>query len=192
MASRNDSSPLQMTRRQLLAGVAGGTAAFTVSSALGEIPSAEAHARATGFKNLTVREGALLEALGDVLLPGAAKAGIAHYVDDQLGRSQPLLFLRYMDYPASCLEFYRQGLAALDDFSKSRYKHPFTAASQEQKVAIIQEMSRNNPDGWSGPPAPLFYLVVRNDATDVYYGTPQGFERLEVPYAALLKPPHDW
>ena len=81
---------------------------LTVSTPWGELTPAEARAKGAGFKNLTAEEGALLEDLGEVLLPGAGEAGVAHYVDDQLSRPDPLLFLKYMEYPASHLEFYRQ------------------------------------------------------------------------------------
>ena len=101
------------------------------------------------------------------MLPGAGEAGVAHYVDDQLSRPDPLLFLKYMEYPTPHLEFYRQGLAALDRLSRLRHNSPFAGASQEQKVATIREISHKNPEGWNGPPAPLFYFVVRNDAINI-------------------------
>ena len=192
MGSPKDSGHLEITRRELLGRMGSGLLVLTVSTPWGELTPAEARAKGAGFKNLTAEEGALLEELGEVLLPGAAEAGIAHYVDDQLSRPDPLLFLKYMEYPTSYLTFYRQGLAALDRLSQLRHSSPFARASQEQKVATIREISQKNPEGWNGPPAPLFYFVVRNDAVDVYYGTEEGFARLKIPYMPHLPPPAKW
>jgi hypothetical protein len=192
MGSAKDSGHLEITRRELLGRMGGGLLILTVSTPWGEITPAEARAKGAGFKNLTAEEGVLLEELGEVLLPGAGEAGIAHYVDDQLSRPDPLLFLKYMEYPASNLEFYRQGLAALDRLSRLRHSAPFARASQEQKAAIIREISHKSPEGWNGPAAPLFYFVARNDAVDVYYGGEEGFARLQIPYMPHLPPPTKW
>ena len=192
MGSPKDSGHLEITRRELLGTMGSGWLVLTVSTPWGEITPAEARAKGASFKNLTAEEGALLEELGDVLLPGAREAGVAHYVDDQLSRPDPLLFLKYMEYPASHLEFYRQGLAALDHLSQLRHSSPFGRASQDQKAATIREISHRNPLGWNGPPAPLFYFVVRNDAVDVYYGGEEGFARLQIPYMPHLPPPAKW
>src|SRR5271157_2631146 len=100
MGSPKDSGPSEITRRELLGRVGGGLLILTVSTPWGELTPAEARAKGASFKNLTAEEGALLEELGDVLLPGAREAGVAHYVDDQLSRPDPLLFLKYMEYPA--------------------------------------------------------------------------------------------
>jgi hypothetical protein len=192
MGSPKDSGPSEITRRELLGRVGSGLLILTVSTPWGELTPAEARAKGASFKNLTAEEVALLEELGDVLLPGAGEAGVAHYVDDQLSRRDPLLFLKYMEYPASHLEFYRQGLAALERLSQLRHGGPFARASQEQKVAAIRELSQKNPEGWNGPPAPLLYFVVRNDAVDVYYGGEEGFARLQIPYMPHLPPPAKW
>jgi hypothetical protein len=192
MGSAKEPGHLDITRRELLGKMGSGLLVLTVSTPWGEITPAEARAKGARFKNLTAVEGALLEELGEVLLPGAGEAGVAHYVDNQLSRSDPLLFLKYMEYPTSHLTFYRQGLAALDRLSQVRHGSPFARASQEQKAAIIQEISHKNPEGWKGPPAPLFFFVVRNDAVDVYYGGEEGFARLQIPYMPHLPPPAKW
>jgi hypothetical protein len=192
MGSAKDCGHSEMTRRELLGRMGSGLLVLTVSTPWGELTPAEARAKGASFKNLTAAEGALLEELGDVLLPGAREAGVAHYVDDQLSRPDPLLFLKYMEYPTSHLEFYRQGLAALERLSQLRHGSLFARTSQEQKVSTIREISQKNPEGWDGPPAPLFYFVVRNDAVDVYYGAEEGFARLNIPYMPHLPPPAKW
>ena len=192
MSSAEDLGNSGITRRQLFGQMGAGLMTLTVSTAWGEITPAEAHAKAVPFNKLTALEGASLEALGNVLLPGAGEAGIAHYVDDQLGRQDSLLFLKYMEYPAPQLDFYRAGLGSLIALSQARHGSPFASATGEQRVALVKEISQKNPEGWNGPPAPLFYFVVRNDAVDVYYGTEEGFKRLQIPYMPHLPPPTPW
>jgi len=48
------------------------------------------------------------------------------------------------------------------------------------------------PEGWQGPPAPLAYHALRNDAVDVVYGTPAGLQKLGVPYMEHILPPERW
>jgi hypothetical protein len=192
MASAKDLGNADITRRDLFSKAGTGLMALTVMTVWGEIPPAEARAKAAPFHNLTSTEGTTLEAFGDVLLPGSREAGIAHYVDDQLGRPESLLFVKYMEYPAPQIDFYRQGLASLDHLCQARLSCPFASALAEQRVEIVKEISQKIPDGWNGPPAPLFYFVVRNDAMDVYYGTEEGFNRLQIPYMPHLPPPAKW
>jgi len=188
MSERVPSPESRIGRRELLAGMG----AITVSSACGPISPRRARASRAPLRRLAAAEGRGLEALGDVLLPGAAAAGLAHYVDDQLGRDDPLLILKYMDYTGPYLGFYREGLAALDRLSLARHSRPFEDIAPEQRAGLVGEISRQTPPGWSGPPAPLFYFVTRNDAIDVVYGTVEGFAALGVPYMPHILPPHPW
>ena len=57
---------------------------------------------------------------------------------------------------------------------------------------VLATIAVSNPPGWEGPPAPLFYLLARSDAVDAVYGTPEGFERLGIPYMAHIAPPRAW
>ena len=177
------------TRRELLTKVGMGLVGLTISTPFGAITPSEARKKRVPLGILSAGEGRLLEAFGDVLLPGAAEAGIAHYVDDQLGRPEPLLFLKYMDSVGSYIDFYKQGLGSLEQLSRSRHKRSFPALAPDQSTTLVREIAQKNPDGWTGPPAPLLYFVVRNDAVDVYYGTPEGFARLGVPYMPMIDAP---
>jgi len=171
-----------VSRRFVLTRMAAGVSALAIHSACGPISPRAARDQGLRLPQLSAAEGATLEALGDTLLPGAAAAGVAHYVDDQLGRENPLLFLKYMDWTAPYVEFYTQGLGSLERYSTGREGVTFTDANPEQRAALVREIAAATPPGWSGPPAPLFYFVTRNDALDVYYGTAEGLERLQVPY----------
>src|SRR5262249_2330878 len=168
---KSDAARGAIPRRDLLIELGSGLVALTVSSVWGEISPAQARARGLALRTLSAAQGQTLEAWGDVLLPGASAAGIAHYVDDQLRRDNPLLCLKYMDYEGSYHEFYSQGLAALERYSRTRYHQPFSELVLEQRVTLVRELSQTTPPHWSGPPAPLFYFATRNDAVDVVYGT---------------------
>lgn len=153
-----------------------------------------AQARAASIRHavLTEAEVKALEALGDTLLPGAAKAGIAHYVDKQLASREPLLMLRYLDFPMQLADFYRQGLAALDALATSRHQKTFSELSNTQRDGLVFALAKTNPADWKGPPAPLFYFALRADAVDTVYGTMQGFEALGIPYMAHIAPKESW
>lgn len=137
-------------------------------------------------------ERASLNAFGETLLPGASTAGIVRYVERQLKSETPLLFLRYLDYTDDCTSFYRDGLHALDNFSQSQYDAAYPNLTPAQQTDLVNRLSQASPPDWSGPPSPLFYFVVRNDAVDVCYGTEEGFRKLDVPYLALIAPPRKW
>jgi hypothetical protein len=61
-----------------------------------------------------------------------------------------------------------------------------------QKNALTDLIWRGEVANWSGPPQPLFYMMVRSDAVDVVYGTKEGFDELNVPYMAHIMPPEKW
>ena len=60
---------------------------------------AEAATADVGFRSLTAGEGALLRAVCDTLVPGAAEAGIVHFVDHHLSvaYADSLLLARYLN-----------------------------------------------------------------------------------------------
>ena len=192
MTSAEDSPAREQSRRELLARMGTGLVAITVDTAFGQVTPARARASGTPLRNLDAAEGRTLEALGNVLLPGAAEAGIVHFVDDQLSRENPLLLLKYLDFTTAYADFYRQGLRGVERVSQTRFETSFPDLKLEQKTELVREISQQNPPNWTGPPAPLFFFVIRNDAVDVCYGTPQGFEKLGIPYMAHILPPQKW
>lgn len=156
----------------------------------------QARANGAPLRTLNAVQARALEALGEVLLPGARQAGIANFVDHHISVPAPesLLMIRYMDVPAPYAPFYEGGLAALDALATARHSKPFSALDAGQANALVGEMSApdKDPAGWRGPPASLFYFVTRSDAVDVVYGTEKGFEKLGVPYMAHLIPETPW
>lgn len=187
-----------MDRRALLK--AAGLGALMVS--VGGVPMLltprQARAQAAALSTLTTAEARSLEALGEALLPGAAAAGIAHFVDHHLSvdPTQSLLMIRYMDMPPPYAPFYRGGLAALERLANARYGKTFADLDAAQAAELIRAISARQPEGWDdgpdSPPAPLFYFVVRSDAVDVVYGTAEGFEKLGIPYMAHIEPDSQW
>lgn len=183
-----------LTRRQFLEhGAIGGLAATMAISFNGRLLSpTQAKAEGVPLTILTAAEGAMLETVGDVLLPGASDAGIANFVDAQLAKKNPLLMAKYFDWPGPLKDFYSGGLAALDKASQAANGADFSKATPEQRTALMGTFLGGTVAGWDGPPAPLFYLFVRGDAVDVVYGTVEGFQRLNVPYMPHILPEERW
>lgn len=181
-------------RRAVLRAAGFGLLSFSVQGAEVLLTPKAAREQKIALKVLTPREAMLVETLGEALLPGAREAGIANFIDHQLAvePADSLLMLRYLDVPPPYVGFYRPALAAFDAVLSKRYDKQPSELSGEQLTILISELSRTNPEGWQGPPAPLVYFVLRNDAVDVVYGTPEGFKALGVPYMAHIMPPSRW
>jgi hypothetical protein len=181
-------------RRLVLKGAALGALAYTVGGAEVLLSPREALAQGVPLRVLSAEERAALEALGDTLVPGAKDAGLAHYVDQQLGvpASESLLVARALGVMPPYANFYRAGLAALDASSEKAHGAKFAALPQEKKNEFVERFRQKAPEGWSGPPSPFFYFVSRADAVDAYYGTVEGFERLGIPYMPHIAPLKRW
>jgi hypothetical protein len=125
-----------------------------------------------------------LELLGEALVPGSKKAGLAHFIDIQLSgpAADSLLMIKYLGVNPPFTPFYASGLAAA----------AAAAARAADMPSLLQALAKDDIRDWNGPPAPLFYFVLRNDAIDVVYGTTEGFESLGVPYMAHIPPPSGW
>ena len=143
---------------------------------------------------LTRENLATLEALGEALLPGSARDGIARYVDYQLSvpLQESLLMIRYLGVRPPFTEFYRTGLVSLEAAANRQFGRRFDVLSRGESQALVTQMAGGTLTAWSGPPSALFYFVLRNDAIDVVYGTQAGFQRLAVPYMAHIVPSTPW
>lgn len=183
-----------MDRRQFIRNGSLGLLAFTVGGTELLLTPREARAREVPFQVLSADEVKTLEALGEVLLPGAAEAGISHYVDHQLAAppEDSLLILRYLDFAPPYAPFYHGVLAAADGAARAAHDVPFHELDDEQRHAFVTGMSAGTVADWQGPPAGLAYFVLRNDAVDVVYGTVEGFEKLGFPYMPHIVPPEPW
>jgi hypothetical protein len=166
---------------------------FTIAGREVLAAPAEARAAAAPLRFLTVDEATDLERLGEALVPGSATAGLAHYVDQQLAcpAADSMLMARYLGVVPPFGEFYRGALGAVREALAARTGD---GASRVRDLAgALQRAFTGAPlPGWDGPPAGLAYFVLRSDAIDVLYGTPDGFARLGVPYMAHIQPPARW
>ncbi|HLY58888.1 MAG TPA: hypothetical protein VKS60_25225 [Stellaceae bacterium] len=145
---------------------------------------AEAAAVQAEFRTLSAADGTLLAAFAEAIVPGAADAGCAHFIDHHVGvaPAESLLSLRYLDVAPPYAAFYGAGLAALRQLAGP---HP-------DWDATIRRLQAPSLAGWQGPPPGLFYFAVRSDAVDAVYGTRAGFKRLGIEYLAHIEPETDW
>lgn len=185
---------MAQTRRSFIRNTGIGLLTFTVGGCEVKMTPQEARERKIAYGVLTESEAGTIDALGEILLPGSAAAGLSHFIDHQLGASieDQLLMIRYLGVPAPFAPFYQGGVAALNDLSMAHSKQPFAGLNREVQTELVQQLAQANPDGWEGPPGPFFYFVLRNDAVDVFYGTQDGFEALGIPYMAHIEPPSRW
>lgn len=170
---------------------------FCVAGCEVELSPGEARRRGAAQRVLTKAEVATLESLGETLLPGSREAGIANYIDHQLGEpaGRQRLMIKYLNVPPPFYVFYQEGLAALERAAATATGAGarFQELPEQIRHELVARMSRENPPGWgSGPPAPFFFFIVRNDAVDVTYGTMDGFAALGIPYMAHIAPPSRW
>jgi hypothetical protein len=141
---------------------------------------------------LTADQHATLRAVADTLVPGAADAGLVAFIERQLARENPWLYLKYRDLPLEPLAFYQNALAAIDRLAARRHGERFVDLSEEQRNGIVDLLIEGSPPGWTGPPANEVFTVLRMDAFDVLYATPAGYERLGVPLTLHILPEERW
>ena len=154
----------------------------------------EAYARETPFSVLNQAEVRVLEAFCDRLLPGARENGVAHFVDHQLSLDpdDSLLFIKCFNVQPPYSDFYRPALAELSRLGETGYGKSIVGLDQADAATLIEAVRDGNVPGWNGPPPPLVYHALRNDAVDVVYGTMEGFADLGIPYLAHIEPPRAW
>jgi hypothetical protein len=175
--------------------IVGGTLlTFTLAGCEKKMTPAQARTAEVPFRTLDAGAVAVLDALGEVLLPGSAAAGLSHYIDHQLSgaAADSMLMIKYLGVAVPFTEFYKGGLHAADALARAVHGKGFSSLSQPQAAALVTKMSGGQVEGWQGPPAGSFYFVLRSDAVDVVYGTKAGFEQLGVPYMAHIEPPSRW
>jgi len=142
--------------------------------------------------HLTSAQQAILSAIGNTLLPGAAEAGLVAFIEHNLGLANPRLLLKYRDLPLDPVAFYRDALDAIDELAIRRFQTGFTMLSELQQCAIVDLLIEGDPPGWHGPPANEVFTVLRMDAFDVIYGTPTGYERLDLQQYVHIAPERAW
>jgi hypothetical protein len=185
-------SPISSRRELIKRGVGLLTAA--AGGGINILTPTQARTEAIPFRMFDPAEVGTIDALGEVLVPGSAASGLAHFIDFQLAgpAADNMLMIKYLGINPPFTNFYKLGLAALDNSARGQFSRPFNALEARDAHAMVAAMAQDKIAGWSGPPAPLFFFVMRNDAVDVAYGTTAGFETLAIPYMAHIPPPTPW
>lgn len=170
------------------------TLTFTVAGQPLLLTPREAHAAKVPFSVLSAQEAGTLKAICEGLAPGAGEGGVAHFVDQQLGvdPDNSLLFLKYFNVAPPYVDFYRAALSAIRRLSEGTFGAGVAALKAGDAKALIESLRDNKAADWDGPPAPLVYQILRNDAVDVVYGDREGFASLDIPYVAHIEPPPAW
>lgn len=171
-------------RRNLLAGGAATLGFYVIGGKLTQATAAEATAKGFTPRALTKDQVAALEAIAEALVPGSKAQGVGAYIDSQLASGDDSkLIAKYLGVGTpSQAGFYSAALdAALKQSQLSVAPEVFTRALATDAV-----------NDWQGPPGSYFTFVLRADALDVVYGTPQGFESIGVPYMAHIQPEASW
>ena len=167
---------------------------FTVAGKALLLTPREAYARNVPFSVLNPAEVKVLEAICEHLLPDASENGVAHFVDRQLMQdpNDSLLFIKCFNVEPPYENFYRSALAGISRVSETVYGRSIMELDQADAASLIESLRDGNVSGWNGPPPPLVYHILRNDAVDVVYGTMEGFANLGIPYLAHIEPPRAW
>jgi hypothetical protein len=183
-----------MERRVFLKGAGMGVLAFTVGGASVLMTPGQARAQGVPFRLLDAREAETIEALGETLVPGAQRSGVAHFIDQQVSvlPGEALLEARQLNVKPPFVNFYRAAIGAVDKASEGRSGRRFAGLSTTDQRDFVEAMRQNKIDGWQGPAGSFVYLILRSDAVDVVYGTMEGYESLGVPYMPHIAPEKRW
>jgi len=186
---------VKLTRRSLVDGAFKSSLlclTFKIGGATLLLTPEQARAQGVPLQKLSAEQARRLELLAEAMVPGAAQAGVVQFVDHQLNAdpNEALLIAKYFGVALPYENFYSKGLevAASMALSGGTPLEELDAAGLEQLITSMF------PPGTvvDGYPIFLFYMCLRSDAVDVVYGTPEGFEKLNVPYMQHILPPEGW
>lgn len=189
-------NPTNLTRRAVIDKVFKSSVlclSFSVAGTTLLLTPEQARAQKVPFRKLSDAQVRTLEALGETMVPGAAALGLAHFVDHQISvePGESLLIAKYLQAPVPYSDFYANGLKVADGMAQKIAGKPIAELDDAALEGVVGEMSKGGAvvDGF---PIFLFYMCLRSDAVDVVYGTPAGFEKLNIPYMEHVKPPEGW
>jgi hypothetical protein len=181
-------------RRALVQGAGLAVLSFTIDGTAVWLTPRQAHAQGVAMGVLKPDEVETLEAVGETLLPGARKAGIASFVDHQLGvpAADCLLMARIANVRPPFANFYRAALGGIEHGCQALHARRFAQLAAAEQYDVIDRMRQGKIEGWQGPPGPFVYFLLRHDAVDVTFGTVEGIESLGVPYMPHIVPDKRW
>ena len=143
----------------------------------------------TPWRFLTVDEARTLATICDQIVPsdedpGAAWAGVVHYIDRQL--CGPLQHLR---------DSYRQGIAAVDKSSWALYGANFAdlAGAKQIELLTMMEQGRAPSEAWKQIPSTEFFGLLVDQTMQGFYGDPRhggnhegaSWKMLGIPYPPI-------
>lgn len=166
---------------------------FSVGGATLLLTPEEAHAKAVPLKVLEPGEARVLELLGETILPGATEAGVVHFIDHQLGvgPNDCMLVAKYFQVAPPYHNFYAAGIKTAGGMAQKLTGKGIESLDKTGLQLLVKEMWKPGTVV-EGFPLFLFYMCLRSDAVDVVYGTPKGFETLNIPYMQHIMPPEGW
>lgn len=137
------------------------------------------------FRFFTANQAALVEAICERLIPadedpGAAWAGVVHYIDRQL-----------IGYFSDQQETYRRGLLGVEESARALFDKPFLSLSAEDQDETLSAMERNTApgDAWESVSAAAFFNMILNHTLQGFYGDPRhGGNKHGVSYRMLGVP----
>jgi gluconate 2-dehydrogenase gamma chain len=137
-------------RRRALLGIGLAAAATSTPGCRTAAPAA--------WRYLTPEDARTVDAICEQLIPrdqdpGAHDAGVVNYIDTQLATR----FRRYR-------KAYREGIAAVDTASRTKFQTPFTGLTPEQQIEILQHIEEN---------AKPFFDLILTHTRQGFYGDPR-------------------
>jgi len=132
--------------------------------------SEAALATAQGGRFFTPQELETIAVISDLVIPadehspGARAAGVSGFIDSMVSES-----------PNETKTLWRDGLAAVERMSEHQFSKTFNRAGQEQQVALLQAISRNERQ-----PKTLeerFFVAIKSLTVDGYYTSAIGIHQ---------------
>ena len=165
--SEHDASRREFLRRAAVgAGAVAG--AGIVPEALAQNHEQEKKSNGEGLGAFFNRDdAATVEAFTERLMPGAPgkpgarDAGVLNYIDLALAGAY-----------ADLQDFYRHGLAQLDQYSRETYHEPFVRLSAGQQEAVITALEQGKATGFAWPTAQAFFETLRTHTMEGLFADP--------------------
>jgi gluconate 2-dehydrogenase gamma chain len=133
------------------------------------IPLSGCAVQLSPFRFLTSDQAMLVEAICERLIPadedpGAAWAGVVHYIDRQL-----------IGFFSNHQETYQHGLRGVEESARALYDKPFLFLSDEEQDEVLAAMERNTApgDAWENASSASFFNLMLDHALQGFYGDPR-------------------
>src|SRR5438128_2397728 len=93
--------------------------------------------------------------------PGARDTGVLNYIDLALAGAY-----------ADLQDFYRRGLAQLDQYCRETYRDPFVRLNAGQQEAVITALEEGKATGFTWPTAQAFFNTLRTHTMEGMFADP--------------------